>query len=222
MNVINNSFKNPIWDALFTTNTKTITTIIGKGRIIYSYMSRTINDLALKMTYELTVDGLKAIVINSPPYFPRTLVMKEIFDDTKYDFCIMYHKISKGWKVSFITTKNDLNMSQLAAKYKGGGHKGIASFKTSDISIFLNTFKKPNNKRDFNKSNNNRFNKSNNNNNNRFNKSNNRDYNKKQFNENNQSNVTTIREIRKSTNPYKPISRNENNQHQFSRFSNNK
>ena len=60
MNVINNSFKNPIWDALFTTNTKTITTIIGKGRIIYSYMSRTINDLALKMTYELTVDGFAA------------------------------------------------------------------------------------------------------------------------------------------------------------------
>lgn len=192
INLVNNTFKNKIWDALFEGNTKTINLLVNKGRLIHAHMSKVIKDISPTLTYDLSIDGLKAIVINSPPYFPRTLLMKEIFDETKYDFCILFYKIKKGWKVTFMSTKPELNMNELVRKYKGGGHKGIASFKTQNITPFLNIennrqsnnkFNKSYDKRNNNQSKFNNFNKSNGNNERQYNK------------EHNKPNLTTIREF---------------------------
>ena len=63
-----------------------------------------------------------------------------IYNEAEHDAMIVYkyEPSIKKWKVSIYSTKSEVNVSEIAKKYGGGGHAGASGFILDDISILLN------------------------------------------------------------------------------------
>jgi oligoribonuclease NrnB/cAMP/cGMP phosphodiesterase (DHH superfamily) len=126
-----NSYKpysTDFWRRLFF-NRDFLSEIINKGRIIDKFNFINDNKIANICAKETTFNGYNVIAINKP--LSNSLVFNSVWDETKYDFEIVYYRHKSGiWKVSLYnpSPNNKINLGKIAESYGGGGHFSACSF----------------------------------------------------------------------------------------------
>lgn len=109
-----------------------IKAIINSGHSILSYIEKQ-NAKSCKNAFEAKFEGLHAICLNTQDRNSTTF--DSIWDESKYDIMLPFSYDGEVVKVSLYTTKDNVDCSELAKKYGGGGHKKAAGFMHKNITI---------------------------------------------------------------------------------------
>jgi oligoribonuclease NrnB/cAMP/cGMP phosphodiesterase (DHH superfamily) len=122
------------WEDWFTTaimstedQLSLVNSVSNDGKLIQSYIEdrfeTTLKDRSNKIDWE----GYKCLVVNSDPYIANYMSRSNQFHDC--EVAINYANIrGESWEVSLRTLRDDIDLSVLAKKYRGGGHQASAGF----------------------------------------------------------------------------------------------
>jgi len=119
------------WNDLFSrpsvrTPVATYEEVIEKGATCLAYQAR-LNAKICKNAFETQLDGLRAIAVNAPGCNSKTF--EGIWNPERYDVILCFHLKKPGkWIVNMFTDKENLDLSIIAKKHGGGGHKQAAGF----------------------------------------------------------------------------------------------
>jgi len=115
-----------LWKDVLEHNNKVLD-IIKHGRVILDYEKTQNTKFAAMMAYETTFEGLNIIAMNKP--FANSMVFDSVYDPEKHDaMMLITAKSPDDYKYSLYSTKPEIDVSEIAKKYGGGGHKGAAGF----------------------------------------------------------------------------------------------
>ena len=99
--------------------------ICQKGRTIISYEKEKYKQL-LDFGSVQNFEGLHCVILNIRP----SVVLKDLIWDryTHIDAYICFYMINNKWVVTMFTEKDGIDLSKIAIRYGGGGHKKAAGF----------------------------------------------------------------------------------------------
>lgn len=99
--------------------------MIEEGKRILSWINTRNYHLVRSMAFEAEIDGLKCICSNMPQ--GRSSFFDTLENINSYDVMINFYMNKKRrWNLSFYSSKPDVDVSKIAARFGGGGHKGAA------------------------------------------------------------------------------------------------
>lgn len=106
-----------------------INDICAEGRSAIRYRDMYCADMCSTFGFETTFEGLSTYVANIYKFGSQGFgkLMK------KYDMCAACVFDGKLWTISLYTERPDLNVGAVAAKYKGGGHRGAAGWTSANF-----------------------------------------------------------------------------------------
>lgn len=115
------------WDRWLNEN-YTATDELLRGTIALQFRDNTWAGLIKSWSFWATFEGYKAICCNAGS------VSSQLFDSVKEDYDLMVPFVFDGkqWTVS-LYTKKDIDCSELAKRYGGGGHKQAAGFQCKEL-----------------------------------------------------------------------------------------
>ena len=113
-----------IWKDLFEDQID-IPLMVEKGKAILSYIKHRDYRLVRNMAFEGTYKNLRFIAVNMPQ--AGSDFFESLDNINNYDFMVSFslNKRSK-WSLSFRTTKENVDVSEIASTLGGGGHKKAA------------------------------------------------------------------------------------------------
>lgn len=114
-----------IWSSLFESN-EDVQYIITDGSAILRYQKSEDEKYAKSMFYECEFEGHRVIVINKA--LANSKIFDSVYDPGKHDIMVLFSVTSKSLKYSLYCDKPGIDVSKIANKYGGGGHKGAAGF----------------------------------------------------------------------------------------------
>lgn len=103
------------------------------GEHIASYQNQLVNDVMSNIEYGRFY-GHEAAIVNCP--LLRSEVGERIYQDTVADIAFMWRYENNKIKVSLRTGRDDIDVSEIAKQYGGGGHAPAAGF-TMDPDTFF-------------------------------------------------------------------------------------
>jgi len=105
---------------------------ISKGKIAIQYRDNYYAELIKSWAFWTEFEGYKAIACNAGS------VSSQLFDTVTEDYDIMMPFVFDGkqWTISLYTKKPEIDVSEIAKKYGGGGHKGAAGFQCKELPFF--------------------------------------------------------------------------------------
>lgn len=114
----------PVWTELFAGRLDT-EKMIGEGERILAWINARNYHLVRSMAFETEIDGLKCICANMPQ--GRSSFFDTLDGIKDYDVMINFYMNKKRrWNLSFYSAKKEVDVSKIAARFGGGGHKGAA------------------------------------------------------------------------------------------------
>jgi len=123
-----------IWkEVLERFNPKRVDDLIKIGRITLSYQENQNKLIAGAMAYEAIFHGYRAIVMNLP--FANSQVFKSVYDPDKHDIMVLFGIKNGEVKYTLFCDKPDIDVSEIAKQYGGGGHRGAAGFYSEGIIL---------------------------------------------------------------------------------------
>lgn len=105
--------------------------IIWKGEAILEYEAQSNAKYVSAAAFPVMFDGLKCIAVNR--LLGNSKLFDSVWDPNKYDAMLAFGWRGKGWTVSLYSDRNDIDVSEIARKRGGGGHKGAAGFQCTDL-----------------------------------------------------------------------------------------
>lgn len=111
--------------------------ILQDGKVVQRYQQKLDADLVKYRSYRLSWEGLNWIALNTGRFNSLTFAALDT-PESGHDALMGYMFNGKCWTVSLYHAKHrtDLDLSDIAKKYKGGGHRGACGF-TCDKLPFL-------------------------------------------------------------------------------------
>ena len=126
-----------IWDeVLFTPKddltyerTNTVDRIVSDGEAIQGYLVQQNEFLVKEGSFETTIDGHRAIVLNTPIRGSHQFDAIQL--EENYPVMAVYCYLGDGkWRYS-LYSDSDVDVGAIASEYGGGGHSGAAGFQTT-------------------------------------------------------------------------------------------
>lgn len=119
-----------IWQDLFFGNFD-IDKMVEDGKRILAWINVRNYRLVRGMSFEAEIDGLKCICGNMAQGYSS--FYDSLPNRDEYDVMInFYMNKNRKWNVSFYSDKKNVDVSKLAAKFGGGGHRGAAGASALD------------------------------------------------------------------------------------------
>lgn len=120
--------------------TMTFLEAISTGKVIYDYQTSSDEKAAKSICYEVEFEGLKFIAANRSHI--NSNFFNSVYDPSVHDGMIRFNKLKDAdqWSVSLYTA-GDVDLSVIAKKYGGGGHKQACGFQISTEQLSLLTLK---------------------------------------------------------------------------------
>lgn len=104
------------------------------GQIILKYQETTNKKIVSTNSFETNFNELRTICCNSN--LKTSDLYNSVWDEKKYDIMLTFDINKNGlYSVSLYTTKEHLDVSAIAKKYGGGGHKKAAGFSAKNMII---------------------------------------------------------------------------------------
>jgi uncharacterized protein len=102
------------------------------GRHVLKYLRTRNEEIAKRDSYLVEIDGLRGIAINSESH--SSMVLESVYDPNLHDIMIVYnHTHEQKWYISFYSTHNGIDCSEVAKKRGGGGHRGAAGCSVDEL-----------------------------------------------------------------------------------------
>ena len=125
-----------LWKLLLNDDQETIDLFISQGGIALKFMMQHFKAWSKSHTYEIEFEGYRCLVAN---YLrSNSFLFDSVYNPDKHDVMISFGFNGKFWKVSLYAKKSNVDVSLIAKKYKGGGHKGASGF---EIEVLPKEFK---------------------------------------------------------------------------------
>lgn len=99
--------------------------LLAEGKAIHRYYRTIVDDLK-RNALPQTIGGIEVPVVNSPYHFASELA-GELAEDAPFAACYWNH--AHGTTYSLRSRGDGMDVSEIAAQYGGGGHRGAAGFK---------------------------------------------------------------------------------------------
>lgn len=113
-----------VWPELFADRID-INKMVDEGRRILDWINIRNYRLVRSMAFEAEIDGLKCICANMPQ--GRSSFFDTFDNIDAYDVMInFYMNKDRRWNLSFYSARENVDVSKIAARFGGGGHKGAA------------------------------------------------------------------------------------------------
>lgn len=121
-----------VWPMVFQSEPEFLNDTCHRGKIIQASMNNSNADLAQKLCFPTTMDGLRLIAVNRGP--TGSPFFKTVWDRDKYDAMCAFHLRPDGqWSISLYSDKEEVDCSVVCKARGGGGHKGAAGFQTREL-----------------------------------------------------------------------------------------
>jgi oligoribonuclease NrnB/cAMP/cGMP phosphodiesterase (DHH superfamily) len=122
------------WHDLFTRE-QAVLDIIETGHICQAYAEQSHAGVCKMAGFDLEWEGLRWTAVNGP--YRGSMVHKSRFDHERHDAMLGFYWTGKQWTLSLTTDKPGIDVSAIAKKYGGGGHKGAAGFQANNLPFAL-------------------------------------------------------------------------------------
>jgi len=105
---------------------------ISLGYKIQTYVEDRFQSSLSERSFIVDWEGYKCLVINGDPYVANYFTRAREFEgcDIGINFC---NSKGKFWTVNLRTARDDIDLSSLAKKYGGGGHRAAAGFTCKEL-----------------------------------------------------------------------------------------
>lgn len=113
-----------IWKKLLDNNIA-INPIIRTGVGILKYLEMSNTKKCQQIAFDLNFCDLRCIAMNN---LDGSIAFESRYDPAIYDAMISFTYFKAKWKISLYTTKDDIDVSQIAKRFGGGGHRKAAGF----------------------------------------------------------------------------------------------
>jgi len=135
MRILNTNPNNQeLWSMYF--EDVSIDHIIEEGKLIIKYIDQENEIYCRSCAFEVELEGLKCIAINR--LITNSKLFDSIWDDKKYDAMLTFGWRKNKWTVSLYSDKENIDVSKVAKKYGGGGHRGASGFQCEELPFRLN------------------------------------------------------------------------------------
>ncbi len=116
-----------IWQPLFNDDDGSmVEKITERGKLILAYQDKQNAIYAKGMSYEGKIEGLRAIIMNKA--YANSKAFDAVYDPEKHDIMVLFGIKKDEYKYTLFADKDNIDVSAIAKKYGGGGHKGAAGF----------------------------------------------------------------------------------------------
>jgi len=106
---------------------------ISQGKTILQFINKENTKFCKETAFELEFEGYRCICINRPGSTNSQMFDSIYHPVAGHDIMIAFGWQSDIWKFSLYTTKPEINVSEIAKKYGGGGHAQAAGFYAVDL-----------------------------------------------------------------------------------------
>lgn len=106
------------------------------GRVVYQYKKITGRKLNEEYSYEREMFGLRVLCLNTDEVGSLCLTIPKTFDPAKHDMMLTYAYNGKVWSYGFYTDDKahpEVDCSEIAKRFGGGGHPGAAGCTTESL-----------------------------------------------------------------------------------------
>lgn len=113
--------------------------LLAQGSMLQSYQQRQDSD-AMSRSFVLGWEGLKFLCLNTARCNSLTFASRDV-PETGHDALMGFYFNGRFWTFSLYHAKHrtDLDLSEIAKRWGGGGHRGACGFTRLDINeVFLN------------------------------------------------------------------------------------
>ncbi len=108
--------------------------LIADGRIIQGYNRSCYSQLLRECAFVRVIDGLRVLCFNCAGHGSDNML--HAFDPSLHDAMLLFSTNGKGWNYGIYTDgqlKPDVDVSAIAIKHGGGGHRCAAGFRTDEL-----------------------------------------------------------------------------------------
>lgn len=124
-----------LWKKLFDNDEDLLMSVMKRGVICHGYQQAIDMNYAKSHMFDVTVDGLRGLALNVARC--SSLAFVDAWDPTKYDIMISFAYLPDSVTVSIYSDKPNVDVSEIAAKYGGGGHINASGFAFKTFNEFL-------------------------------------------------------------------------------------
>lgn len=104
-----------------------------EGQIIYNYIKSTGSIENELNCFVRELWGYRVLCMNSCSRGSTQFTIPGTWNPDKHDMMLIYYFNGKNWCYGFYTEKDNVDVSIIARKYGGGGHKGAAGATTKEL-----------------------------------------------------------------------------------------
>lgn len=131
-----------VWKNLFSPkplSEKLLRDLIAKGGLILNYIIAKNIEYGDRYAFETRLGGLTFIAMNRGACNSEAFCIA--YDPEKHDAMLAFNYTphAKSWTVSLYSDKSYIDVSAIAKKYGGGGHRGAAGFQCKELPFKLFT-----------------------------------------------------------------------------------
>ena len=105
--------------------------IINRGKTLLEYEDNQNAKLCKYLAFETEFDGNPIIAINKG--MSNSKVFDSVWDESKHDFMLTFVRVYGKYNISLYTTRDDINVGEIAKQYGGGGHQKAAGFSCKEL-----------------------------------------------------------------------------------------
>ncbi len=121
-----------LWSKWIESDNNWIDDVIKDGNVAWECMKNIYNKGASNLCHDVIFEGKKAIVANT--FLKNSQFFTGYYDPLIHDIMIAWTWNGNRYDISIYTTSN-IDVSEIAKKYGGGGHKQAAGFNCKHISF---------------------------------------------------------------------------------------
>jgi len=118
----------PLWDLVFAGE---IDDIILRGDAVLAYERKQSEMYAKAFAFETTLHGLRCVAMNR--MLTNSKAFDSVVDPQRHDAMLTFGFLKGVWKCSLYSVREDVDVSAVALKYGGGGHKAAAGFHCPEL-----------------------------------------------------------------------------------------
>lgn len=126
------------WAAMFDGDRAFVNDLLVKGRTCQRYAQDVDASICKSRTWIMEWEGLKFLCINSARFNSLVFAARDV-PETGHDALIGFCFDGKQWTVSLYHAKHrtDLDLSEIAKRHGGGGHRGACGFTSKTLPFSL-------------------------------------------------------------------------------------
>jgi len=122
------------WDEIFNSPRKKTEEVIQMGKALIPYRERSNRKFMKSSAFETEIDGLKVIAVNRKG---NSQQFNSVWNPEKHTAMLTFAWQKGSWFVSLYTDRKDIDVSVIAKRYGGGGHRCAAGFQIKELPFDL-------------------------------------------------------------------------------------